>query len=296
MTVVSEHPQAPVAQPYDFRRPTTLAREHSRVLELAFETFARQWGTQLTANVRARSQVTFRAVTMLSYDEYAAALPAQTTMVLCALGAESDKAVIQFPATAALTWLGHMLGGTGAPGEPERTLTPIELALLRTLLDDLLDDLRYSLGRLLPAGIAVETVHHNSQFAQAAATNELMIAASFTVECGEHEAPATLAVPAEVLLAGLGEANPVVASADARDALARGLELTPVSFAVRLPEVAVRPGDILDLAVGDLIPLAASANAPFQIAVGGRPLGHAIVGRSGARLACTVTDTLEPTR
>lgn len=27
---------------YDFRRPSTLAREHSRVIETAFESFARQ--------------------------------------------------------------------------------------------------------------------------------------------------------------------------------------------------------------------------------------------------------------
>ncbi len=30
---------------YDFRRPMTLAREHGRVLERAFETYARQWAT-----------------------------------------------------------------------------------------------------------------------------------------------------------------------------------------------------------------------------------------------------------
>jgi flagellar motor switch protein FliM len=66
---------------YDFRRPTTLAREHSRVLEVAFETFARQWGTQLTANTRTRCLVSFRQVVMLSYNEYAASLPAATTMV-----------------------------------------------------------------------------------------------------------------------------------------------------------------------------------------------------------------------
>ena len=66
---------------YDFRRPTTLAREHSRVLELAFETFARQWGTQLTAKVRVLSQVECLSVQMQTYDEYAASLPATTAMV-----------------------------------------------------------------------------------------------------------------------------------------------------------------------------------------------------------------------
>ena len=38
---------------YDFRRPMTLAREHGRVLERAFETYARQWGNQLSARLRA---------------------------------------------------------------------------------------------------------------------------------------------------------------------------------------------------------------------------------------------------
>uniref|UniRef100_UPI0037045857 hypothetical protein n=1 Tax=Vibrio cidicii TaxID=1763883 RepID=UPI0037045857 len=81
-TLQAPAPDLPV---YDFRRPTTLAREHSRVLELAFETFARQWATQLTAKVRVLSQVTCDSVAMQTYDEYAASLPATTAMVLCEL-------------------------------------------------------------------------------------------------------------------------------------------------------------------------------------------------------------------
>ena len=278
---------------YDFRRPTTLAREHSRALELAFETFARQWGTQLTANLRARSHVGFEQVTMHTYDEYAASLPSSTTMVLCRVGTDSDKAVIQFPAVAALTWLGHMLGGTGEHHEPERTLTAIEQGLLRALIDDLLDDLRYSLGRLLPGELVYDTVHHNSQFAQAAATSELMIVASFFVECGEQSAPATLALPAELLLSGLGDANPVVETVYARSMISEQVELTPLQFAVQLPAITVKPRDILDLAVGDVIPLAHAAHAPFHATVDGLLLGRAAIGRAGGRLACTITDTLE---
>lgn len=284
---------APSVEPYDFRRPTTLAREHSRVLEVAFETFARQWGTQLTANVRTRSNVTFRQVTMHSYDEYAASLPLSTTMVLCRIGAETEKAVIQFPAVAALTWLSHMLGGTGDHGQPERVLTEIEQNLLRTLTDDLLDDLRYSLGRLLPEGLEVDTVHHNSQFAQAAATSELMIVAAFTVECADQSAPTTLALPAGLLLRGLGDPNPVVATENARALIVDQVALTPVPFAVRLAAAPVKPHDVLALAVGDVIPLGHAAHAPFHVTVDGELLGRAAIGRAGGRLACTIIDTLE---
>lgn len=280
---------------YDFRRPTTLAREHSRVLELAFETFARQWGTQLTANVRTRSQATFHGVTMHTYDDYAASLPSSTTMVLCRIGDDAEKAVIQFPAVAVLTWLSHMLGGTGDHGQPERTLTDIEQHLLRTLVDDLVDDLRYSLGRALPPEFDLDAVHQNSQFAQAAGTSTLMIVASFTVDCGGATAPATLAMPAEAVLRNLGDANPVVATDHAKALVAAQLDLTPVPFAVQLAPIAVHPQDVLRLAVGDVIPLGHAANAPLQATVDGQPVGRAAIGRTGSRLACTIIDTLETT-
>lgn len=288
----AEAPSRPVER-YDFRRPTTLAREHSRVLELAFESFARQWGTQLTANVRARSQVSFEQLALHTYDDYTAALPASTTMVLCRLEDEEAKAVIQFPASAALGWLTHMLGGAGGRALPERTFTEIEQQLLRELLDDLLDDLHYSLGRILPGRPEYDSLHHTAQFAQAAPTSALMIVASFTVDCAERSATATLALPADTVLRGLGESNPVVATDRARSLVAAQLELTPVPVGVRLAPVPVTPHEILALAVGDVIPLTHAAREPFLVTVDGSPVGRAAVGRTGNRLACTITDTLE---
>ncbi len=289
---IAEAPARPIA-PYDFRRPTTLAREHSRVLELAFESFARQWGTQLTANVRARSQATFHRVAMRTYDDYVAALPPSTAMALCRLGDDDEKAVVQFPASAALGWLTHMLGGGAERVEPERTFTEIEQQLLRALLDDLIDDLHYSLGRVLPVRPEFDTMHHTAQFAQAAPMSTLMIVAEFTIECADRSAAATLALPAELVLRGLGESNPVVATDRARSMVAAQLELTPVPLAVQLGAVPVTPHTVLALAVGDVIPLAHAAHEPFLVTVDGLPIARAAVGRTGNRLACTITDTLE---
>jgi flagellar motor switch protein FliM len=161
----------PAVEPYDFRRPTTLAREHSRVLELALETFARQWGTQLTAKVRVISQVTFEQIVMVTYDEYASSLPPTTAMLLCDLQGFDARAVIQFPGSAALAWVSYMLGSNTAQVVPERKFTQVEQALVRRLFDDALEDLRYSLGSLLVAAISIDTIQYNSQFAQAAATS-----------------------------------------------------------------------------------------------------------------------------
>ncbi|MET4782762.1 flagellar motor switch protein FliM [Glaciihabitans sp. UYNi722] len=285
--------QGAPAEPYDFRRPTTLAREHSRVLELAFETFARQWGTQLTAKVRVVSQVTCDQVVMMTYDEYAASLPATTAMVLCSLEGISSKAVIQFPTSAALTWVSYMLGSNHAQVTPERKFTQIEQALVRRLFDDALEDLRYSLGALLVKTISVDAIQYNSQFAQAAATSDLMIVSSFGIRVGDSTTTATLALPAEVILPQLGESNPTSTITNAKQLVTAQIGWVPVEVSLQLAPAYVKPSKILGLAVGDVLHIPHPQNRPLDVTVDGQPLARAAVGSNGSRLACVIVTTEE---
>lgn len=281
----------PAPEVYDFARPSTLAREHARVLELAFETFARQWGTQLTAKVRAVSQVTCEQVQMTTYDEYAASLPALTGMVLLPVTGLTPKGVLQVPLDAALTWVSHALGASKPLPTPDRTFTPIEQALVRKIVEDALDDLRYSFGGLLAQDVTVGGFQFNSQFAQAAQKGDLMIVASFSIRVGDRIAPGTLALPAEAVLPQLGEAAAHVSPADARALLDAQLESVPVGVSLRFAPAAVLPTQVLRLAVGDVLPLPHPQHRPLTIAVDGEPVGTAAVGANGSRLAGIVVTT-----
>lgn len=281
----------PAPEVYDFARPSTLAREHARVLELAFETFARQWGTQLTAKVRAVSQVTCEQVEMTTYDEYAASLPALTGMVLLPITGLTPKGVLQVPLDAALTWVSHALGASKPLPTPDRTFTPIEQALVRKIVEDALDDLRYSFGGLLAQDVTVGGFQFNSQFAQAAQKGDLMIVASFSIRVGDRIAPGTLALPAEAVLPQLGEAAAHVTPADARALLDAQLESVPVGVSLRFAPAAVLPTQVLRLAVGDVLPLPHPQHRPLTIAVDGEAVGTAAVGANGSRLAGIVVTT-----
>ncbi|MFC0680701.1 flagellar motor switch protein FliM [Lysobacter korlensis] len=286
-------PSEPDVEVYDFRRPTTLAREQSRVLELAFETFARQWGTQLTAKVRVVSRVHLDQVLMQSYDQYASSLPSTTAMVLCTLEGVAARAVIQFPTSAALSWVGRMLGGAGTVPAPDRKFTGLEQAIIRQLIMDALEDLRYSLGSLLTADLAVESIHYNSQFAQAAATNDLMIVAKFGVTVGPAATTATVAFPADVLMAELGQKYRDPGLSNPAELIRNQVHSVPVDVALRLKPAPISPRAVLDLAVGDLLTLPHPHYKPLDIAVGDHIIGSAAVGANGSRLACVVVDTQE---
>lgn len=281
---------------YDFRRPTTLPRQHSRVLEVAFETFARQWGTQLTAKVRLKSTATLEHLSMQSYDEYSASLPSVTSMVLCRIEDTDSRLVIQFPATAALTWLSRMLGGSTDSAVPERKFTQIEYALLSRMVEEVLEDLKYSLGNLLTQSVTMDGIQYNSQFAQAAAPSELMIVAGFSVNVGGTQCTSTLAVPADVLLSRLGDVNPTVHSLD-NEALVRAqLAQVPVDVAIQLTPAHVTPAQILALAVGDVLPLPHLENRPFDVAINGTRLATAAAARHGSRAAAVIVTTEEHQR
>ena len=285
---------APVVKPYDFRRPRTLARDHARALELAFDTFARQWGTQLTAKVRVLSQVSCDQVQLLTYDEYAASLPPTTAMVLCPVEGRTAKAVVQFPTAAALGWVSHMLGASRPGALPDRIFTPVEQALVRRLVDDALDDLRYSFGQLLVDPISVGGFQYNSQFAQAAAKSDLMIVATFEIRVGDRLSSGTVALPAELVMPQLGGDDEGAAAVGARRMVTDQLAAVPVELAMRLEPTAVRPADVLGLAVGDLNRLPHPHHRPLEVAVDGLPVGRAALGQSGSRLAGVLVSTVHP--
>ncbi|WP_138445277.1 flagellar motor switch protein FliM [Sinomonas susongensis] len=277
-----------LVEAYDFRRPTTLAREHSRILEAGFESFSRQWGTQLTAKVRAKSTVTAESVVMQTYDEYVASLPATTSMVLCAVEDAPAKAVLQFPTPAALGWVARMLGGHSDRSGVERKFTPLEYALIKSLVDEALEVLAYSLSGLLPVPPRVEAIQYNSQFAQAAATTDLMIVVAFTVHVGDSAAAVTLAIPADALLPQLGAVNPMASIANARELVGGQIAEVPIEVAVRLEPAAVTPAQVLNLAVGDTLALPHPEHHPFHVAVGGKVLAQAMVVRKGSRVAARI--------
>jgi flagellar motor switch protein FliM len=75
----------------------------------------------------------------------------------------------------------------------------------------------------------------------------------------------------------------------------RQVEAAPVEVALRLAPRTVLPREVLDLAVGDLLPLPHAADRPLLLTVGDQTVATAAVGSAGARLACVVTATVPET-
>lgn len=287
---------------YDFRRPMTLAREHGRVLEMAFETFARHFGTLLTSRLRVVAQVTVESVELRTYDEYVRSLPGTTAMVLCAVEPGRSTAVWQLPMDTTMVWVDYLLGGPGVAFGPEdHELTEIEWQLVRDLLQQGLHDLGYAFASVTPVDLAIRSVQYNPQFVQAAAASEPVIVTTFELTINDRPTMTTLMVPADVLLASLraGEladgrsVDELRAHQRALDAVAERVRDVPVGVAVRFRPLAITPREISGLAVGDVVGLRHRADLPLDVVVDDVVLARAALGSNGTRLACLVVTSEE---
>jgi flagellar motor switch protein FliM len=278
---------APGVEVYDFQRPTTLGREQMRSLTLAFENFARQWATQLTAMTHAIVHASVDSIEVERYGEYAEALPELTTMVLLKVDELAARAVLQIAPEVALGWVGMMLGGNGSVPAPVRTFTQIESTIVRLIVDYVIEDLTYSLGDLLEGRLEVDTLQYNSQMAQATTAREFMLVTRFTVTIGDNASPTSLAFPLDALTGHDALASAGIGAGTSEPTRVR-VDAVPVSLSVQFEPAIVGPRDILGLAVGDLIRLPHPQHRPLNVAVDGHTIAGAAVGANGSRLACVV--------
>jgi len=248
------------------------------------------------------SQVTFDELTLRSYDEYIRALPPTTGMVMCTIEQTRQTAVMQLPVEALMVWIDYLLGGAGKGDDREgRELTEIEMTLVRELLQHALSDLTYAFAALLPLDVTVRTVQYNPQFVQAVGASDSVLVASFTLHSGEREDQATLMVPAELLLAALRTAESSDGRSDderraeiaARIDLETALQQAPVGVSVCFSPVVVHPREVIDLAIGDVLPLFHPSTKPLDVVVDGVVLARAAAGNNGSRLACMVVTVEE---
>jgi flagellar motor switch protein FliM len=270
-----------------------MPREHARHLEMAFERFARGWATQLTARLRVVAEITLDDLSLASYEEHVRALPTPTVLVLCQVGEPRTTALLQLPTDAVMVWLDYLLGGTGIGDIRTRELTDMEVTLLKDLLGHAFGDFAYAFASVLPLRLEFQSVQYNPQFVQAAAAGDTMLIARFTLNLGTRSDSATFMMAAEPLLTALRTAGDGPHSTDARDQEAQvrlddAVGSTPVDVAIRLTPTTVRPKQILDLAVGDIVPLHHPRNLPLDVVVDDVVVARAALGARGSRLACQV--------
>ena len=280
---------------YDFRRPTKLSREHVRILQIAQENFARQATTTLTSMLRTGARIELVGIEQFSYDDYVATLPPSYFLAVFTLEPLAGKGLLAYPLDTAMAMVDHMLGGSGEGEQPNRPMTGMESSITGHLLDRLLEELSEAFAHITPLQPAVDGVEYNPQLAQAASGSETVMVATYSMRIGSREPEATLVLPFSSFAPSLNNAASPQLSESARHkrqralaALTERLNDVPVDVSVRFNPLEVPSGDLLSLAVGDVLLLRHSQDSPLEVTTNDVIFAHALPSNHRRRLAAEI--------
>ncbi|MGO4258046.1 flagellar motor switch protein FliM [Marmoricola sp. RAF53] len=287
----------PVA--YDFRRPIQLSREHSRILQLGFDGFARQATTVFTSSLRTVCQVNLTSIEQRSYAEYVDSLDASTYLTLFAADPMPGLGVLEIPLGATMACVDHMLGGPGNEEQPQRPLTEIESGVISGLIERLLGEMRYSLAAIVPLEPTISGVEYSPQFAQVAGAADVMVVSTFDLRVDERSYRMTICLPFSGLHPHLASAAAPAAASDrerakraqAAQQLHDRFETVPLEVAVRFRPTRLGPDALSALVPGDVVRLSHPAAAPLDVVVDDTTFAHATAGAQGQRLAALIIGT-----
>lgn len=287
--------------PFDFRRQSKFTRDHVRALQIVHETFARQLSTVLATTLRAAASCTFSKIEQFSYDEYVRSLPNPSYIVILSLNPLPGAAIFQFPLPIAFAAIDRLLGGGGDSLSPKRPLTEIESNLMRSVVDRALRELEYAYETLVRVEAEVVQQEFNPQFAQIASPTDMVLVVSFETRIGEKRGNSTICIPYTTMQPVLETLASQSLFQDHRATdpelwqrqLEHALSMVPVELHVRFDSVALTSQEIIDLQVGDVVPLNHPVDKPLTVSVDGVPCYRAVSGRRGKRLACLIVGTDE---
>lgn len=253
----------PVAyEPYDFRRPDKLSKDHIRSLQMLHENFVGFFMSSLAGYLRAQVEVELVSVEQVPYDEYIKTISGSLLNILN-VDALGGQAILEMDFGIFFSMLDRLLGGKGSSGKIVRDLTDIEKVLASNMTDLALADLKTAWETVLPLDFAVASMETSPQFVQIVPGNDTVVLVLFNIRMGEFQGAMSLCIPYLLIKPILNRlsAQRWFVSDRKKNAAAHGrllaerLNTTAVPCIARLGLASLTVADIAGLEVGQIVPM-----------------------------------------
>jgi flagellar motor switch protein FliM len=296
VTTQTERRARPEPKPFDPRRPHRLSAEHRRALALVFEAFAHRVSTLLATRLRTNARVSMHLPEQMTYAEFMHSTDDPACLGVMGLLPLPGTGVLRIDVPLALCAVDRLLGGTGGGEQPDRGLSEIETKLLRSILEPAVAELGGAFTPVVSFDPQLVRLESKPQLVRGASPESVMVTVDFEVVIGDDQFGLTVCMPLSSIAPALEQftvsgpgVGAGVEAASAAAVTSRLME-TAIDVSVRFGTVALTSAEILDLQIGDVVPLRHPVQAPLTLFASGVPCFSTAPGRRGKRLACRIVD------
>ncbi|MEN6460459.1 MAG: flagellar motor switch protein FliM [Syntrophomonas sp.] len=286
---------------YDFRRPNKFSKDQIHTLQVIYENYSRSLGTYLSAQLRAPVQMEVLSVEQLTYEEFIRSIPNPTILGVFSLYPLEGNAIMEINPNLGFAFLDRLLGGPGLSPARTRGLTEIEQTVMERLGQLMLDHLKEPWEGIIELEPVLERIETNPQFTQLVSPTEVMMIVSLETKMGEILGMINICVPflvMEPIMSKLSVHFYYSSSAqkiapENVQAIRAKLENSFVPVKAVLGRTIITVKDLLELSVGDVIPVEREVREDMEVLIGQKTKFWGKPGTSGNRLSIQITRVVE---
>lgn len=293
MADIIEH--ALVTKKYDFRSPKKFNKDQQRTLESLHENLGRHLMTYFTTTTRENCEIKINKIEEQRYFEFSNQIKENTIMLNFDMlpidqSIEECTMFINFLPDLGFYLVDKLLGGSGSGVKYERDFTELELMIFDNVFSKISTSVNQSWNKYLEIDCLLKNIETNPRVVQIMAPEEIVLKVEYSMIIDQLSTVFKVYFPAISLAQLMDKFTPNftrnIRKQDAekeemqRNIILDSLKLADVSMTTVLDEIQVDVADLLQLQVGDVIPLSKHYDSNVVIKVDHTPWFEAKLGET----------------
>ncbi len=283
--------------PYDLTNQDRVIRGRMPTLDIIYERFIRLYRMSLSNALRKIATISIISTDLLKFGEFVNTLPIPSCMCIMRFESLRGPALLVFESKLAYALVDSFFGGTDRPYTKieGKEFTRIELSIMKKVMDLALKDLEEAWAPVHKTDISFIRTEVNPQFVGVVPPSDVIISTTFEVELENASGTIALVIPYSTIEPIKNKLNASFQTESDRvdkewtAKMEEHLRNANASVLVNLGVANITVGDLVNLNVGDIIPLAQDADGELDVLVEGVSKFKCFFGVSRGNRAVQVT-------
>ena len=292
---------------YDFRSPKKFTKEQLKTLESLYENFARILSSYFTSLLRIFCEIEVVQIEEQRFFEYSNALPDNGILSTYELQAKNQKidevpTIINFSNSICFYLIDKLLGGPGTGWNYTRDFTEIEVAIIENILKKLESPIEESWSKYLELNANLQALETNPRLVQICAPEDIVLIILLEVKMKEMTGTISICAPAinlvEMMESFTSKFMRFTKRTDQDKAsrtkrIFNSVAQSDLEIKAVLDDIQIDFYDLMQLQIGDIIPLNKKINSDIVLKVDDIPWFNAKLGETKLKKAVKITSLSE---
>ncbi len=288
-------------QSFDLTNQDRVIRGKMPTLDLIYERFVRLFRMSLSNSLRKIASISIISTDLLKFGEFVNTLPIPSCVGILRSETLRGTALLVFESKLAYALIDSYFGGTDRPYTKSdgKEFTRIELMIMNKVLQLGIADLEEAWAPVHKIGLMHLRTETNPQFVGVVPLSDVIISTTFEVELENASGTIALVIPYSTIEPIKTKLNSSFQSdSDRTDKvwiqnLETHMEQVEANVSVNLGETSITVADLVNLNIGDIIPLNQDCDGELMLKVEGVPKFKCFFGVSRGTRAIQITRSNE---